>query len=446
VSLRVDDLRGQTMKSHCLSGKSKQAAAARRTASRRGGVTLWTILALPVLQLVLLLIVDGIHLWVARVELENALEAAALAAVKEWGDAGGGGSTLVPREIGVEYAAANTINGVPVSIATNYDAGQPPNENADCPGGDLIFGAAEQITGLPCLRYRFDAGAAAACLRAKVRINIIKPEAGAGNENSDPRYFGVFYEEGPPELSIMSVSITLPTGNGGLQQQPYFDASKNILASLGTPGPDGIPVPPSPYPWWNLDNPVPPNDIRGLTGADISFSLADQIICGPCGASRYGTLTVHYTPGTFQAPSDPNDSNTWEFMRYGASINQMNPPALPPGTQNNGEAFWQGQVGVRVVFYNSNTNTTTTATGTFVNNESDTDGYAYVQVGGGGGTGGVSPAVRAQASVPVSSLLCRFCGNVFGPYSVSACATAMYDCGEQRPRLIRIEPGEFVCP
>ena len=51
-------------------------------------------------MLVLLSVLLGIaSLWLARVELETALEAAALAAVKEWGDQGGG-ETFVPRQVG----------------------------------------------------------------------------------------------------------------------------------------------------------------------------------------------------------------------------------------------------------------------------------------------------------------------------------------------------------
>ena len=57
-------------------------------------------------------VVEGVHLWLARVELENAMEAAALAAVKEWAAWPSGpdsGWTHAARIVGQQYAAANTI-------------------------------------------------------------------------------------------------------------------------------------------------------------------------------------------------------------------------------------------------------------------------------------------------------------------------------------------------
>jgi hypothetical protein len=72
------------------------------------------------------------NLWLARVELETGLEAAALAAVKDWGDQGGG-DTLVPREVGVNFAAANCVRGLHLPLLTNYAGMQAPcNQNLTC--------------------------------------------------------------------------------------------------------------------------------------------------------------------------------------------------------------------------------------------------------------------------------------------------------------------------
>jgi len=56
-----------------------------RSNSRRGIATLWPILFSGAMLLILCFVVEIAHLWLTRVELENSLEAAALAAVKEWG-------------------------------------------------------------------------------------------------------------------------------------------------------------------------------------------------------------------------------------------------------------------------------------------------------------------------------------------------------------------------
>lgn len=97
------------------------------------------MLTAPALLALFVVLVDIAQLWVARIELANALEAAALAAVKEWGDADGG-STQRPRQVGAEYAAANTVIGVPVVLDLNFDENAEPNENAGC-SGSLVFGA-----------------------------------------------------------------------------------------------------------------------------------------------------------------------------------------------------------------------------------------------------------------------------------------------------------------
>ena len=127
---------------------------------RRGWTSLWLVVWLPVLLALFCGLIVVANLWLARVELENALEAAALASVKEWGDAGGG-DTLSARQVGAEFAAANSVRGQPLELATNYAgqlasrsglvrvrlvSAQPPtdcNQNLTCdPGsGHLIFGA-----------------------------------------------------------------------------------------------------------------------------------------------------------------------------------------------------------------------------------------------------------------------------------------------------------------
>lgn len=134
-----------------------------RRRPHRGVVALWTLLVIPVLLVMFAVVVEGVHLWLARVELENALESAALAAVKEWAETGGSpasGWTSDARDVGVEYAAANTINSTPVGIDTNIGVFADPgnlNENLSC-GGTLIFGAITQQN-----PYVFEADVAPSC-------------------------------------------------------------------------------------------------------------------------------------------------------------------------------------------------------------------------------------------------------------------------------------------
>ena len=129
------------------------------------------------------------NIWLARVELENALEAAALAAVQEWGSSGGG-NTLVPRNVGVAYAAANTISAAPVVIGTNYDpitGGANQNELCDptkpdpitvTPSGNLVFGAVTiDNPGTPSEFVRFNAGISPNCGPGTVRHFGVRAQA-----------------------------------------------------------------------------------------------------------------------------------------------------------------------------------------------------------------------------------------------------------------------------
>jgi len=140
---------------------------ATRISSRRGSATIWLILALPVLLVLFCFTLNIAQQWLARVELENALEAAALAAVKEWGDANGG-DTIIPREVGVEYAQLNSMRGFRVQIGDNYDPAGGVNQNQRCdvvqgpsPDGNLIFGAITRDD--PDFPVTFNAGVRPSC-------------------------------------------------------------------------------------------------------------------------------------------------------------------------------------------------------------------------------------------------------------------------------------------
>lgn len=106
----------------------------KRSAARRGISTLWLILALPVAVIGLAIGVEAGQLWLARAELQNSLEAAALAAAKTWGDqiAGGGGSdTAASRGAAVNFALANRVGGQAFNLPNNYTAPTPANPNGN---------------------------------------------------------------------------------------------------------------------------------------------------------------------------------------------------------------------------------------------------------------------------------------------------------------------------
>lgn len=129
----------------------------RVTQRRRGAATIWVLAALPVLLVGMLFVMELGHLWAARAELENSLEAASRAAVKTWRNSGlpvVANWTTLARARGVQIAAANTIDGDAVVIATSlgaFDGGTNPNENSlyaptlAGPAGNLVFGAVTEV-------------------------------------------------------------------------------------------------------------------------------------------------------------------------------------------------------------------------------------------------------------------------------------------------------------
>lgn len=78
---------------------------------------MWTVLCIPLILTILFVVAEVSQLWQARVQLENAMEAAALAAVQEWGDTGGGIKNIAAAQTaGRAYGKANLVHGVQVDL------------------------------------------------------------------------------------------------------------------------------------------------------------------------------------------------------------------------------------------------------------------------------------------------------------------------------------------
>lgn len=128
----------------------KRRTPARRL--RRGISTLWLIVFFPLAVIGLLMTIETGRLWLARMEVEDALESAVLAAVIEWGDHDEHGphSTLPARQVAADFAESNTVLGSQFSLgdaSLNHNPGVGHgrgNQNAS-QNGVLVFGAITQI-------------------------------------------------------------------------------------------------------------------------------------------------------------------------------------------------------------------------------------------------------------------------------------------------------------
>lgn len=170
-----------------------------RRPQRRGVATMWFLAGFSVLFVLFLFLIELGSLWTARVEVENSLEAAALAAAESWGTSAGAPManwTNTARLRGQTLAAANNVNGNPVVIGTNlgtYDLGTNPNENSaylPAPGaiGNLVFGSVTEMGNT----VTFDATFAPQCGGA-TEIFGVRAQATIAVPSLFGSYFGLSY-------------------------------------------------------------------------------------------------------------------------------------------------------------------------------------------------------------------------------------------------------------
>ena len=440
-----------------------------RSTNRRGWATLWLIIWLPALLALFCALIGIANLWLARVELENSMEAAALAAVKHWGDANGG-DTLIPRQIGQAYAAANCMRKVDVAIGTNYSPAGGPNQNLQClptdhnvfpPNGNLVFGAIDDTDPDNII---FNAGIQPSCGIGTVLFDATVQGGGGGGGGSlgDEDSWGIAFlntPTTPANLRISQIIIDLQA-NGGIGE-----------FVLGAPGPADGPT---------ITSNIAPHKIE-VSCQGNSYSQPDlvgftnptsQIVFTPTGGNS-ATLTIDF----FADGLNDDGFAPCDRFRFGATTIGVGAGTNPATDDDDGDGIGVDMVQV-TVFFTQNGLPAGSATGVFFDNDerssqcrcpplfdpscvpnplivhpvpipnlpcpsasgNNNNGQSYVLLSGDGNR---KFGVRAQAIVPVTDFGCVFLGTV--PQGcVQAKATAVYDCITRRPRLIRID--RFICP
>lgn len=114
--------------------------AAKQSSPRRGVATLWIIIAGPAMLALLVLVTDIANLWLARVELENAVEAGALAGANVWGDGSDNPANRTAAHRAAEAVAqANLVVGEAFDVdANNNPAATNNNALVQCAGTVLL--------------------------------------------------------------------------------------------------------------------------------------------------------------------------------------------------------------------------------------------------------------------------------------------------------------------
>lgn len=415
--------------------------------SRRGISALWFVLTLPLFLILFGFVFEMGHLWLARVELENALEAAARAAVTTWAETAGG-STYQARRVGVAYAAVNHVRGLPLQIGLNYNpTPQPenPNENLSCcvtPGdpvanlaaeGNLVFGALIRDPNVTC-PITFDATKRPGCTPGTVLMDATAQ--GPGNLAQDNAWGIVFRPDAdlPAGLTIQEIMIDLQAGGGAGQFD--FTSAGPILS-------DSSPAPIIPC----------HNDVEGFSDPQQQIRFAPT-----SGLSPTLTITFHPDPVSGDPGFEPGDR-----LRFGARTSGVSSGS----GQDDGDGIGRDGVRVTIIFAIDGTPLPAVSGVFFDSTESsnachltcpvhpsgiedlpcppasapNNNGQSYLTLGGAGAGGDY--AVRAQAVLAVPSPICRLFGLKPPRYRVSAKTIAVHSCAEGTTRLQRVD--QYIC-
>jgi hypothetical protein len=211
--------------------ESRHPIRAAHSGPRHGAVTLWAILAIPAAIMLLGVVVEITHLWLARAELQASLEAGALAGVKRWADLSTQNDHETPGDITITHAAriaaqaaaaGNTVAGQPVLLDLNeQDDGddQTGFDNASCEG-DILLG------GFPTSESTiFTTAADVGCGRSEettldfnITFNIEVDTLTNSTDNNTSNVadaFRVGFTTATPGISLTQVEINLQNGAMG---------------------------------------------------------------------------------------------------------------------------------------------------------------------------------------------------------------------------------------
>lgn len=402
---------------------------------RRGVSTVWIIASVPALATLLCLVLEVANLWLARVELKNAVDAAALSGVKTWGE---GGSTGAARLETQSTAAMNTVVGSAVSLDLNAGAGINGNNLST---GDILLGS---ISGAPGA-LTFNCNGTPSCITGTVNLTIAietDPNGDTFGNPSEPT--------GDAETTFRIESFTQSAGTGAELQSIEFDVAPMMVTPVSGGG-AGIPVPDDGF--FDL-RAIGANDVNrsignpntkpSLIGRNFSGTGATFTYTGGNGVDQFDAVLVAFA--TPIAPGVPG-SNQYFFGtdtdRVGGNIGGGGGATAQDfggefGTEGGGgsgnDPFTSTGATVRVTISGQ------TFTGTLTRVSDDRSELVII----GNLTGGDAFGVRAQTTMQVNSVCCTLFGVAVGPFNVTAKSYARFVCSDGPPELVRIQT--LTCP
>ena len=421
-----------------------------RFTRRRGLSTAWLLLFGPVFLVLLGLVVEIGNIYVAQSQLENAMEAAALAAVKEWGGSAPSNDwTLIPRQVGAAYGNVNEVAGQRLGdfspMGLNYQPGGTSNNNASC-GGDLVFGAVSfeepfefqanlepsctiTTSGTATVTFSIDTGGSAGCVNAGDKPSDTTTFRCAGAWT-----FDFFSATGAAAgISIVGVSINLQaagTDNGEFDFDTTGGAPTTELYGVGAREGYG--------PFFNSAD-----SSAAISSGDVSFyqNAAGTIAVPATGQSS--VLTTRIAPGVFTVGRTLVIGVDTDMVGNDVPVGNPAQDTRDDGgdmkTAGNDFAitfyFNSFDVENALTIFASDAEVQGAANKTFLNRGRAKN--VTFEIPGQG-----SYAVRAQKTIAIPSL----CGGVLGiasSFNIYAKATAMWRCDVEDVSLIRLS--SFQC-
>jgi len=414
----------------------RPASAGSHDPARRGLSTIWVIAAIPAVMTMFVLVVDIANIWLARIELKNALDAAALSTVKSWGE---GSSTAQARLNGNDAMTTNTVLGSVITL--NTAEGGCVNGNVSSTG-EIVLGS---ITDNGTTNI-FDCAGTPSCISGTAEV-VVSVDTTGGDTFSDPTEpDGIarttFRIERFEETTAIPVGLTLnsitfelsamettPLGGGtATADDGIFDlrafGTNDVTRSIGTPPVNS-----------NGDN---------LIGLNPQ-SVASSFLYSPSGTSPRA-LTVTFAGGITSSPT------TSQFF-FGTDTDQVGGDTGGGGgvtAQDFGGEFGTDAGGASGDDPFVSTGATVrvnisgqTVSGTLVRISADRSEVTFNVNIASGGTGF---GVRARKTIQVQSMSPAFYGLGLGPYPVTAESFAQFLCTSGPPQLLRVTTVSCTCP
>lgn len=411
--------------------------------SRAGISTIWMIVALPAVMTMFVMVVDIGHVWLARSELKNALDASALSTIKTWGE---GGSTAQARLDGNDAMSTNTVLGAVVTL--NTAEGGCTNGNV-AGTGEIILGSITDSGGV----ITFDCSGSPSCISGTAELVIAVETDPTGDTFANPTEADGFartsfrverFEETtgvPVGLTLNSITIDLtamttqPAGGGADSPD---DGVFDLRVQGGAPGnsdvSEGIGTPPGPPPALGL---IGVNDqgvasafaFTGGTATEpriLTVTFGGGGITSSAAASRF-----FFGVDTDAVGGDTGGGGGATAQDFGGEF----------GTDGGGGSGNDPFTSTGALISANISGQTVSGTLTRINDDRSEITFAVNIVAGGTAFG-----ARTRKMIQVRSICPSFLGLGLGPYNVTAESFARFTCTNGPPQLVRVNTVTCVCP